>query len=433
MKIEELYQLFLESKGIATDTRSIRTNQIFFALKGENFNGNTFAWQAIKKGASFAIIDEEEYAQGERYIVVRDVLKALQDLATHHRKTLGLPILAITGSNGKTTSKELIHAVLRKKFNTLATSGNLNNHIGVPLTLLSLTPETEFGIIEMGANHQGEIRMLCEIALPDYGYITNFGKAHLEGFGSVEGVVKAKSELYEHIKSRGKHIFLNADDEIQRKNLSYPHNFSFGEHPEADVRIKYGNTGDTATIRFNGEIYQSSLTGNYNAVNIAAAVCIGMFFEVPQENIKKAILDYSPQNNRSQLLKIGNYTLLMDAYNANPTSMKAALESFSGSPAPHKAVILGDMFELGKDAATEHQEIANYLETSGFDQVFLTGENFYQTDSRKGNIRKFNNFESLKVAITEGSLQNFFILVKGSRGMALERLIEVFREKAGKD
>jgi UDP-N-acetylmuramoyl-tripeptide--D-alanyl-D-alanine ligase len=433
MKIEELYQLFLKSKGIATDTRSIRTNQIFFALKGENFNGNTFAWQAIKKGAAYAILDEEEYAQGDRYIVVRDVLKTLQELATHHRKSLGLPILAITGSNGKTTSKELIHAVLRKKFNTLATSGNLNNHIGVPLTLLSLTQETEFGIIEMGANHHGEIKMLCEIALPDYGYITNFGKAHLEGFGSIEGVVKAKSELYDHIKSREKHIFLNADDKIQRKILTYPHHFSFGEHPDADVKIDYIKKGDTATITSNGVTYQSSLTGSYNAVNIAAAVCIGTYFKVPQENIKKAILDYSSQNNRSQLIKIGNRTLLMDAYNANPTSMKAALESFSSSPAPYKAVILGDMFELGKDAAMEHQEIVNYLETSGFDQVFLTGENFYQTDSNEGNIRKFKNYESLKDAIMESSLENFLILVKGSRGMALERIIEVFRERQGKD
>ncbi|HSI71062.1 MAG TPA: UDP-N-acetylmuramoyl-tripeptide--D-alanyl-D-alanine ligase [Gillisia sp.] len=429
MKIEKLYQLFLKSNGIATYTRSIRTNQLFFALKGENFNGNTFAWQAIKKGAAYAILDEEDYAQGDRYIVVRDVLKTLQDLATHHRKTLGLPILAITGSNGKTTSKELIYAVLRKKFNTLATTGNLNNHIGVPLTLLSLKSQTEFGIIEMGANHPGEIKMLCEIALPDYGYITNFGKAHLEGFGSLEGVIKAKSELYDHLKARQKHIFINADDEIQRKNLSYPHRFSFGENIDADVIVDYNIAGNTAAIKSNGETYLSSLTGSYNAVNIAAALCIGTYFRVQQESIKKAILDYFPKNNRSQILKIGNNTLLMDAYNANPTSMKAALESFSKASAPHKAVILGDMFELGKDSAKEHQEIVNYLETTGFDQIFLTGENFYNTDISEGNIRKFKSFEDLKNALKNSYLQNTYILIKGSRGMALERVTEILKEK----
>jgi UDP-N-acetylmuramoyl-tripeptide--D-alanyl-D-alanine ligase len=433
MKIEKLYQLFLESTGIATDTRSIRTNQIFFALKGENFNGNTFAWQAIKKGAAYAIIDEEEYTQGEGYIVVRDVLKTLQDLATHHRKTLGLPILAITGSNGKTTSKELIYAVLRKKFNTLATTGNLNNHIGVPLTLLSLKPDTEFGIIEMGANHPGEIKMLCEIALPDYGYITNFGKAHLEGFGSLKGVIKAKSELYDHLKAREKHIFLNIDDKVQRENLSYPHRFSFGEHRDADVKVEYISTGETAAIVHNGEIYQSSLTGSYNAINIAAAVCIGTFFKVQQENIKKAIQDYSSQNNRSQIVKVGTNTLLMDAYNANPTSMKAALESFHQSPAPQKAVILGDMFELGKDAAMEHQEIVDFLETSTFKQIFLTGENFYTTKSTIEDIRKFRSFEDLKNALKNIPLRNNYILVKGSRGMALERVIEILKDKEAKD
>lgn len=432
MKIDQLYQLFLKSKGIATDTRSIRTNQIFFALKGDNFNGNTFAWQAIKKGAGYAVIDEEEHAQGDRYIVVSDVLKTLQDLATHHRKALGLPILAITGSNGKTTSKELIYAVLRKKFNTLATAGNLNNHIGVPLTLLSLKSETEFGIIEMGANHPGEIKMLCEIALPDYGYITNFGKAHLEGFGSLEGVVKAKSELYDHLKAREKHIFFNADDEIQRKNFSYPHSFSFGEHNDADVKVSYDTLGETAAIKSNGDIFESSLTGTYNAVNIAAAVCIGTFFKVQQENIKKAILDYTSQNNRSQIIKVGSNILLMDAYNANPTSMKAALESFYKSPATHKVVILGDMFELGKDAEMEHQDIVNYLETSGFDQILLTGENFYRTKSTGENIRKFRTFEDLRIELENTILHETFVLIKGSRGMALERVTGILREKTTK-
>lgn len=429
MKIEQLYQLFLNSEGIATDTRSIRTNQIFFALKGENFNGNTFAWQALKKGASYAIIDQEEFAKDEHYIVVNDVLKTLQDLATFHRTSLGLPILAITGSNGKTTSKELIYAVLRKKFETIATQGNLNNHIGVPLTLLSLKPTTEFGIIEMGANHHGEIKRLCEIALPDYGYITNFGKAHLEGFGSLEGVIEAKSELYGHLKAQEKHLFLNADDEIQKKHLSYPHSYSFGENPAANVQISYKLKGETAAIECEGEDYESSLTGSYNAVNIAAAVCIGKYFEVPGENIRKAIRDYSSQNNRSQIIKTGENTLLMDAYNANPTSMMAALESFSRSEAANKVVILGDMFELGKDAAKEHQGIVDYLERSNFSSILLTGENFFQTNTSEKRIKKFKNFEDLKTVLEENIPPKAFILIKGSRGMALERIEEVLRKK----
>ncbi|MCM4160494.1 UDP-N-acetylmuramoyl-tripeptide--D-alanyl-D-alanine ligase [Antarcticibacterium flavum] len=429
MKIDQLYQLFLESEGIATDTRSIRTNQIFFALKGDNFNGNTFAWQALKKGASYAIIDQEEFAKDDRYVIVKNVLQTLQDLATYHRTNLGLPLLAITGSNGKTTSKELIYAVLRKKFETIATPGNLNNHIGVPLTLLSLKPTTEFGIIEMGANHHGEIQRLCEIALPDYGYITNFGKAHLEGFGSLEGVVTAKSELYDHIKTHGKHLFLNADDKVQKKHLNYSPNYSFGENPAANVKVSYEMHRETAAVKSEGENYQSSLTGSYNAVNIAAAICIGKYFEIPEENIRKAILDYSPKNNRSQIIKAGDNTLLMDAYNANPTSMKAALESFSRSKAPNKVVILGDMFELGKDAAMEHQEIVNYLEKSNFSTILLTGENFSQTNTDEKKIRRFRNFEELKRALEENIPEGAFILIKGSRGMALERVESILKNR----
>lgn len=429
MKIQDLHKLFLESKGIATDTRSIQTGQIFFALKGDNFNGNTFALQAIKKGAGYAIIDEQDYAKDERHIIVDNVLSTLQELATFHRRFLKIPILAITGSNGKTTSKELIHSVLRKKFNTAATKGNLNNHIGVPLTLLSFNRETEFGIVEMGANHAGEIKALCEIAEPDYGYITNFGKAHLEGFGSVEGVIKAKSELYDHIISNEKLIFVNADDPIQRKRLSYKSVFSFGESRDANTRISYVKSNKNAQVEMEGLLLDSQLTGNYNAINIAAAACIGTYFNIPADLIKKAVESYSPQNNRSQLITLGNVTLLMDAYNANPTSMKAALESFDNFPAERKAVLLGDMFELGADSEKEHQEITSYLEKSTFDPIILTGANFNRTTTSSGRIRKFQSFEDLEKELNFDELQNSIILVKGSRGMALERIQEILKGK----
>src|SRR5690606_24583225 len=415
MQIKRLHELFMKSKGLTTDTRKIQRDQLFFALKGDNFNGNLFAAQAISKSGSHAIIDEEKYAVGEKYILVKDVLKTLQDLASFHRKFLGIPILAITGSNGKTTSKELIHAVLRRKFETIATQGNLNNHIGVPLTLLSMKSSTEFGIVEMGANHPGEIRKLCEIAQPDYGYITNFGKAHLEGFGSVEGVIRAKSELYDYLKGTGKLLFLNIDDPVQEKHTNYASTFTFGSTIKADVRVTYPETTKTAQIFFNEATYPSVLTGAYNSVNIAAAVCIGTYFKVPQEAIQKSIAAYTPKNNRSQLVHLGSNTLVMDAYNANPTSMRAALESFQNYPAEKKWVILGDMFELGKSAEEEHQEIASNVEKMDLKQAFLVGSNFNRVTTFSENITKFENFQELELSLKASPPENCFILVKGSR------------------
>ncbi len=432
MKIEQLHQLFLASKGVATDTRSIRSNQLFFALKGDNFNGNTFAWQALKKGASYAIIDEQEQAKGEKYIVVEDVLETLQKLANFHRKYLETPLLAITGSNGKTTSKEIISAVLRKKFELVATIGNLNNHIGVPLTLLSLKKSTEFGIIEMGANHHGEIGLLCKIAEPDYGYITNFGKAHLEGFGSVEGVVKAKSEMYDHLQGNKKLLFINADDPIQRKKLNYENTFSFGQSAEAEVSVKYPENTKTAAVEFQEKLFNSQLTGSYNAVNIAAAICIGTYFKIAPEHVEKAILSYSPQNNRSQLISVGSVSLLMDAYNANPTSMRAALESFKSYPAEKKIIFIGDMFELGSEAEKEHQDIVNYVSTCNFSQAYVVGKNFFKTNTAGGNIRKFESFDDLKESFGSLDTKNSLVLIKGSRGMALERLVDFFKAKENK-
>jgi UDP-N-acetylmuramoyl-tripeptide--D-alanyl-D-alanine ligase len=428
MNIKELHQLFLQSSGVATDTRCIVPNQLFFALKGHNFNGNKFAFQALENGAGYAIIDENEYAQTEQFITVNNVLETLQELANFHRNYLGIPILAITGSNGKTTSKELIFAVLSKKFNTVATVGNLNNHIGVPLTLLSMNKTTEFGIVEMGANHPKEIESLCKIAQPDYGYITNFGKAHLEGFGSIEGVIAAKSELYNYLKANNKFLFLNSDDPIQQKQLSYKNNFSFGSS-RANIPVEYITNKEYAEVLYDGIVFNSLLPGNYNAINMAAAICIGHYFQVPIKIIKVAIANYTPQNNRSQIIEIGKTKLLMDAYNANPTSMRAALESFNKFPANNKIAILGDMFELGATSEKEHQDLVTYLEILNFNRVFLVGANFKKAKANSSKIQQFEKFPELEEAIISTDFQNTQVLIKGSRGMALERLLEVFKRK----
>jgi len=428
MKIEELHKLFLHSTGISTDTRSTKKDQMFFALKGDNFNGNNFARQAITKGAGYAIIDEEKYAENENFIVVENVLKTLQDLASYHRTILNIPILAITGSNGKTTTKELIHSVLRKKFETVATAGNLNNHIGVPLTLLTMKATTEFGIVEMGANHHGEIRNLCEIARPDFGYITNFGKAHLEGFGSVEGVVKAKSELYDYLRNKNKMLFLNVDDAVQKEQLNYNNIYTFGTSPTADVKVEYPPNIKFAEVISDGYNFRSTITGSYNSVNIAAAICIGKFFKISDENISKAIASYKPDNNRSQIVKIGNLTILMDAYNANPTSMKASLESFHNYPAEAiKIVILGDMFELGKISEEEHQKLVSYAQTLNFDQIYLVGKNFFKV-AIAGDTEKFESFENFSRDFTNKIPEKAHLLIKGSRGMALERVLDVIKK-----
>lgn len=425
MKIEELYQLFLRGNGVSTDTRKIENNTIFFALRGENFNGNRFAEEALKSGASYAVVDEKPKKENDRLILVQDVLKTLQELATYHRRHLGLPIFAITGSNGKTTTKELINNVLTKKFRTVATKGNLNNHIGVPLTLLSMTKETEFGIVEMGANHLKEIEILCRIAEPDYGFITNFGKAHLEGFGSLQGVIQGKSELYAHLKTYEKTIFLNFDDPEQRKHADYPHHFSFGSHDEAEIKVEKLPNSPFASIQFEGLEINSKLTGAYNANNIAAAFSIGYFFEIPPVDIKAAIEEYNPQNNRSQIIERDTTKIILDAYNANPTSMAAAIENLDSLQALSKVAILGDMFEMGAVAEEEHQQLVDKLEQTNIIKVILVGENFYKTKTEDDRLRKFKNFSDYKDSFNAADFENSLVLIKGSRGMALERILDL--------
>jgi UDP-N-acetylmuramoyl-tripeptide--D-alanyl-D-alanine ligase len=419
MKILDLYDRFLQSKFVSTDTRNINKGALFFALKGANFNANAFAQQAIEKGASCVIIDEEEYyVNDEKYILVDDVLQSLQDLASYHRKMLGIPILALTGSNGKTTTKELINVVLSKKYIIIATIGNLNNHIGVPLTLLSLTKETEMGVIEMGANHFGEIAQLCEIVKPDYGYITNFGKAHLEGFGSLEGVIKAKTELYKYLKKTKGTVFVNKDDLKQIQHSSSQKRELIGESitnlfSEDFVKVSVDNT-----------IIQSNLLGDYNYLNISTAIGIGLYFKVSLKQIKQAIESFIPDNKRSQLIKKENLTIILDAYNANPTSMKAAINSFINNKEKNKIVILGDMFELGSTSPKEHQEIAELAVNNSFLKTYLIGESFFKTEVKKAT--KFKTFKDFKEDFRKSAFKDTIILIKASRGMALERIDDLF-------
>ena len=425
MNIKSIYALFLECNSICTDTRKLSKNDFFFALKGDNFNGNKFAKEAIKKGAKYALIDEKEY-EGENIFLVEDVLKTLQDLSNYHRLNLKAPIIALTGSNGKTTTKELINAVLAKKYNTTATFGNLNNHIGVPLTLLSMTDKTEIGIVEMGANHLKEIEFLCKIAQPDYGLITNFGKAHLEGFGSLEGVIQGKSELYEYLKANEKIAFINTDDKKQIKQIDGYNNITtFGSNTENDCVINFVKASPFVVLSYKEQLIKSKLIGDYNYGNIAVAIAIGDYFKVAEKEIKSAIENYSPKNNRSEIIKKGSNEIILDAYNANPSSMEAAILNFEKLQRPNKIVLLGDMFELGESSKEEHQKIVDILESLKLTKAFLVGKNFFKARSKFKNIYTFESFEDLKKELSIHKIENSTVLIKGSRGIAMERILEL--------
>ncbi|MEX2350778.1 MAG: UDP-N-acetylmuramoyl-tripeptide--D-alanyl-D-alanine ligase [Flavobacteriaceae bacterium] len=426
MTIEHLHALFLASTGISTDTRKINKGNLFFALKGENFNANTFAEKALKLGAGQAVIDEKKYHQHTgKTILVNDVLATLQELSAFHREYLKIPIIVLTGSNGKTTTKELIQAVLKEKYNIAATQGNLNNHIGVPLTLLSMNKSTEMGVVEMGANHHGEIAFLCELAKPDYGYITNFGKAHLEGFGSLEGVVQAKTELYRYLKKMDKTVFINTDDATQVIKTEKQNKITFSTENNSEINIILKEQNPFLTVIFQQVEIKSRLTGIYNLSNLAAAIAIGSHFDLTPLEIKKGIENYSPQNNRSQFLTKDTNTILMDAYNANPTSMQAALENFAQLDVPNKIVFLGDMFELGADASMEHEEIAKLTAEKKFKKVYLVGENFCETVVEDKSIVKLKSFEELRKTLDATKIIDSTLLIKGSRGMAMERILEL--------
>ena len=392
-------------------------------MKGAHFNGNEFAEKALEHGASYAIVDEEKYATQQQIILVNDVLKTLQELANYHRNILKIPIIGITGSNGKTTSKELIHAVLSKKYRTTATEGNLNNHIGVPLTLLSMTPKTEIGIVEMGANHQLEIANLCEIALPDFGYITNFGRVHLEGFGSFEGVVEGKTEMYRHLKKLGKKVFVNQEDSIQMERSTGMDRISFGTSG-ADYEVSFLAADPFVSIAFEGIHMESQMIGSYNFANIAAAVSIGKYFGIQTDKIKTAIEGFVPENNRSQIIHRDSNRIILDAYNANPNSMEVAIQNLANLSAPKKVAILGDMFEIGKDTSVEHQQIADLAISSGLDGVYLIGDAFADTDISGKELFVFKSFEEFRELFKQHSFEDTTFLIKASRGMALERVLD---------
>ena len=419
-----MHSLFLECNSVCTDTRKIKKDDIFFALKGDNFNGNVYAEQALKKGAKYVVIDDAQYKTPTNTIVVNNVLETLQELASYHRIFLNIPIIALTGSNGKTTTKELINAVLSQKYKTTATIGNLNNHIGVPLTLLSMHSNTEIGIVEMGANHLKEIEFLCDIAKPDYGYITNFGKAHLEGFGSIEGVIKGKSEMYDYLIANNKTIFVNGNDTIQINKTNEAKRFVFGNNTLADITIDFIDAKPFVTCKYKNLNIKSQLIGDYNFNNIAAAITIGNYFKVDNNAIKNAIGNYISTNNRSQIINKGTNKIILDAYNANPTSMHAALHNFE-KQAGHKIAILGDMFELGIDAEKEHQNIVNLATSLNIDRVIFVGENFYQSESDSKKVIQYKIFEYFKNEFNFSQIENTTLLIKGSRGMALERVLEL--------
>lgn len=424
MNIAELHDLFLKFPNISTDTRKIKENDIFFALKGANFNGNEYSLKAIEQGAAYAIVDEKEFVIDNSTILVDDVLKTLQQLANYHRHYCKAKIISLTGSNGKTTTKELINSVLSQKYKTIATKGNLNNHIGVPLSLLSIKADTEIAIIEMGANHQKEIKFLSSLAEPDFGYITNFGKAHLEGFGGVEGVIKGKSELYDYLTSHNKLVFMNADDAIQKEKLGhYIQKYGYSTTNSEFYKIKMTSADPFVEIEAENTTFNTQLIGSYNFTNCCAAILMGKYFNVPLEQIKKGLEHYLPDNNRSQVLKKNGFKVILDAYNANPSSMTLALEDFAKTMDKSKILFLGDMFELGETAHVEHQHIANLASQLGFENTFLIGENFYNVTSEH---KKFKTFE----ALTEYLIQNPIptqatLFVKGSRGMALERILNL--------
>lgn len=426
MEIKEIYNCFLQTTGIATDNRKINTNNMFVALKGDNFNGNKFALSALENGAKFAIIDEAEYNIDDRFILVENSLIALQQLASYHRNQLKITIIGLTGSNGKTTTKELINAVLSQKFNTKATLGNLNNHIGVPLTLLSFNNSTEIGIVEMGANHQKEIEMLCGICQPDFGYITNFGKAHLEGFGGTEGVIKGKSELYQFLSANNKTAFVNTDDAIQNEKTKNSNRITFGVNNATNfVNITKIETNPMVKIEFEDTIIQSHLIGLYNANNINAAITIGKHFGVPNEKIKFGLENYIPNNNRSQLLEKNSNKIILDAYNANPSSMNAALTNFFQLEEKNKVAILGDMFELGIESSDEHKNLIEFCFHREDIKFHFIGKDFFAHKNSNTNMNFYETFESFRAEFPKQKTENSFLLIKGSRGMSLERTLDL--------
>jgi UDP-N-acetylmuramoyl-tripeptide--D-alanyl-D-alanine ligase len=416
MEIAALYNIFLDSKGISTDTRTLQPGELFLALSGENFDGNQFVHQALEQGASHAVCTNAGDANSAKCVVVDDVLQSLQQLATYHRMQLGLPIIALTGSNGKTTTKELILSVLSTQYEVKGTQGNLNNHIGVPLTLLSFTQETEIGVVEMGANHLLEIKSLCKIAMPDYGMITNYGKAHLEGFGSEQGIIRGKSEIYDHLKEHNKTaVVVSTDSQQMERSQDLRRVLT----PAADLIAS-----NPVSIRLDNRTIKTGMTGAYNFNNALLAIAVGRIFDIDMDLISRGLSSYVPSNNRSQIIKQGKATIILDAYNANPTSMAAALENLATYPGT-KTAIMGDMFELGNYSSVEHKAILKLAQDLKIDRIITVGNEFLNI--KTSGIEQFENVEKMRSQYSLDPSKNQTILIKGSRGMALERLLKAAR------
>lgn len=427
MDISSLYQKYLASGQVSTDTRKIIPGSIFFALKGETFNGNEFAERALELGASLVVVDDPRFHYLPKSILVPDVLTALQDLARYHRKKLQIPVIGLTGSNGKTTSKELVHAVLSKKFRTQSTIGNLNNHIGVPLTILSLRSDAEIAIIEMGANHVGEIALLSSIAMPNHGFITNIGKAHIGTFGGFENIIRGKTELFQHLIDGSGKVFINSENPILapmirrfRDPILYPASGDF-------IHVEMIKGHPFLTVRADdGPEIQTRLTGAYNFENVAVALCIGKYFGIPASDAAQAITDYRPSNMRSQIVNAGTNTIILDAYNANPSSMEVAITNLRSLPSSYKIAILGDMYELGDDADAEHLRIGSLLSASGFSKVLLCGSLMANAKKTCPDAIIFKTRDELLQYLVEEKFSGATILIKASRGMGLEKLMEAF-------
>ena len=425
MDIQHIYERFLASTGVNTDTRTLEKGNLYFALAGPNFNANAYADQAIEKGASSVIISDSGYKKDDRYIVVDDTLKTLQELATFHRSKFAGKLIALTGSNGKTTTKELLHAVLSKKYNTLATIGNLNNHIGVPLTLLRINSNTEVAIIEMGANHVGEIKTLCEIAKPEAGLITNIGKAHIGTFGGFQNIIKGKTELFQFIDQNQGTLWINESDEnLRQAALTTVCNKETYGLSDSSTFVSPENTDPFLSFNYEGRTVTTQLVGDYNFINITAALCVGKHFGVEEEEACKAISEYVPGNNRSQVVVKGSNRIVLDAYNANPSSMKAAIDTIDSMTAIRKMVILGDMFELGEDAEPEHRVIGEKCCEKGFDQIFFVGGLMKFAHEACDASIYFETTEEAIDYVKDLKLSETTILLKGSRGMKMERLVD---------
>lgn len=425
MRIPELYSKFLESAGISTDTRNIAPGSMFFALRGDRFNANEFAAEALTKGASYAVVDQAEFAKGKSYILVPDTLDVLQKLARCHRDRLEIPILGLTGSNGKTTTKELIHVILSRRFKVHATRGNLNNHIGVPLTVLSIKPHHEIAVVEMGANHVGEIAMLCGIADPTHGLITNIGRAHIGLFGGIEQIARAKGELYDHLAARNGVVFVNSQNALLtgmakkfKSTVAYP---ASGDYYTAQL---LGADPYVRLIADNGQEVTTQLIGAYNFENLAAALCVGKFFGVDPEEANAAVAAYRPENMRSQVVQKGSNTIILDAYNANPSSMQAAIENLLAMPGSRKVLILGDMFELGDESEREHRLLASTIKQHEFSEVYLCGTLMAVAAEELPHAHYFSNKDDLIRALKSAEINDAVILVKASRGIGLEEVVE---------